>query len=46
MDVTCIGLCLADGVIISVDTMVTKNEVVDNMYKRSELAYLIYNGLS
>lgn len=28
---------------IAIDTIAVENEVVDNMYQRSELDYLIYN---
>ena len=29
---------------IAIDTIAVENEVVDNMYQRSELDYLIYNA--
>ena len=32
-----------DGSMIAIDTIAVENEVADNMYKRSELDYLIYN---
>ena len=28
---------------IAIDTIAVENEIVDNMYQRSELDYLIYN---
>ena len=32
-----------DGSTIAIDTIAVENEVADNMYRRSELDYLIYN---
>lgn len=43
MDTACVDLRLADGTVISIDTVAVENEVADNMYQRSELDYLIYN---
>ena len=36
-------LKFSDGTLIAIDTIAVENEVVDNMYQRSELDYLIYN---
>ena len=44
MDTACVELKFADGRMISIDTIAVENEVADNMYKRSELDYLIYNA--
>lgn len=30
---------------ISINTIAVENEIVDNMYQRSELDYLVYNAL-
>ncbi len=43
IDTACVELNLADGSMIAIDTIAIENEVVDNMYQRSELDYLIYN---
>ena len=43
MDTACVELKFADGSMISINTIAVENEVADNMYKRSELDYLIYN---
>lgn len=43
MDNACVELKFLDGSMISIDTIAVENEVVDNMYQRSELDYLIYN---
>ena len=43
MDTACVELKFANGSIIAIDTIAVENEVADNMYKRSELDYLIYN---
>ena len=43
LDTACVELKLADGSMISIDTITVENEVADNMYERSELDYLIYN---
>ena len=44
MDTACVELKLADGSMISIDTIAVENEVADNMYERSELDYLVYNA--
>ena len=44
MDIVCVELEFSDGSMITIDTIAVKNEVADNMYERSELDYLIYNG--
>lgn len=43
MDTTCVELKFIDGSTIAIDTIAVENEIVDNMYQRSELDYLIYN---
>lgn len=43
MDTGCVELRFSDGSMISIDTTAVENEVVRNMYERSELDYLIYN---
>ena len=43
MDTACVELKFADGSMIAIDTIAVENEVVDNMYQRSELDWLIYN---
>ena len=43
MDTACVELKFDDGSTIAIDTIAVENEVADNMYKRSELDYLIYN---
>ncbi len=42
MDTACVELKYSDGSLISIDTIAVENEFADNMYQRSELAYLIY----
>lgn len=44
MDTACVELKFFDGSIIAIDTIAVEKEVADNMYQRSELDYLIYNG--
>ena len=44
MDTACVELEFDDGSMIAIDTIAVENEVADNMYQRSELDYLIYNG--
>ena len=44
MDTSCVELKYADGTMISINTTAVENEIVDNMYQRSELDYLIYNA--
>ena len=43
MDTNCVELKFADGSMIYIDTTAVEDEVVHNMYQRSELDYLIYN---
>ena len=43
MDTACVELIFTDGSMIAIDTIAVENEVVDNMYQRSELDWLIYN---
>ena len=43
MDTACVELKFTDGSMIAIDTISVENEVVDNMYQRSELDWLIYN---
>ena len=43
MDTACVELNFSDGNMIVIDTVAVENEVVDNMYQRSELDWLIYN---
>ena len=42
-DTVCAELKFSDGSMIVIDTIAVENEIVDNMYQRSELDYLIYN---
>lgn len=42
-DTVCVELKFSDGTLIAIDTIAVENEVVDNMYQRSELDYLIYS---
>ena len=42
-DTACVGLCMEDGTLLSIDCTAVENEVADNMYQRSELDWLIYN---
>ena len=44
MDTACVELKFFDGSMIAIDTIAVENEVVRNMYERSELDYLIYNA--
>ena len=44
MDTACVDMRLADGTVISIDTVAVENEVAENMYQRSELDWLIYNA--
>ena len=44
IDTACVELKLADGTMIAIDTIAVENEVADNMYRRSELDWLIYNA--
>ncbi len=43
IDTACVELKFTDGSMLSIDTIAVENEVANNMYKRSELDYLIYN---
>lgn len=43
IDSACIELKYFDGSMIAFDTIALENKVVNNMYQRSELDYLIYN---
>lgn len=43
MDTACVELKIADGTLISIDCTAVENEIIGNMYQRSELDYLIYN---
>ena len=43
MDTACVELKYSDGSLISIDTIAVENEFADNMYRRSELDWLIYN---
>ncbi len=43
MDTACVELKYTDGSMIAIDYTAVENEVADNMYKRSELDWLIYN---
>ena len=42
MDTACVELKLTDDSMISIDCTAVEHGVADNMYQRSELAYLIY----
>ena len=44
LDTACVELCLDDGTLISIDCTAVENEVVNSMYQRSELDWLIYNS--
>ncbi len=44
IDTACVELKYSDGSMISIDCTAVENEVVDNMYQRSELDYLVYNA--
>ena len=43
-DNCCVELKFTGGSMIAIDTIAVENEVVRNMYERSELDYLIYNA--
>ena len=43
MDSGCVELKFNNGSMIVINYTAVENEVADNMYKRSELDYLIYN---
>ena len=42
-DTACVGLCMEDGTMLSIDCTAVENEVANSMYQRSELDWLIYN---
>ena len=42
-DTVCVELKFSDGTMIAIDTVAVENKVIDNMYQRSELDYIIYN---
>ena len=44
IDTACVELKYADGGMISIDTIIVENELVENIYEHSELDYLIYNA--
>ena len=44
-DTVCVELKFSDGTMIAIDTVAVENKVIDNMYQRSELDYIIYNDL-
>ena len=41
MDTACVELRYIDGTMISIDVVGVENEVVENLYQKSELDYLI-----
>ena len=43
MDTACVELHMEDGMMLSIDCTAVENEVVNSMYQRSELDWLIYN---
>ena len=43
MDTVCVELRYIYGTMISIDVVGVENEVVENLYQKSELDYLIYN---
>ena len=43
LDTACVELRLDDGTLLSIDCTAVENEVVNNMYQRSDLDWLIYN---
>ena len=43
IDTACVELKYSDGTMMSIDTIAVENEVADDMVKRSELDWLIYN---
>ena len=43
MDSGCVELKFNNGSMIAINCTAVENDVADNMYKRSELDYLIYN---
>ena len=43
IDTACVELKYTDGNMIAIDCTAVENEVADNLFRRSELDYLIYN---
>ena len=43
MDTGCVELKYTDGSLLAIDCTAFENQIVDNLYQRSELDYLIYN---
>ena len=43
MDTGCVELKYTDGSLLAIDCTAVENQIVDNLYQRSELDYLIYN---
>ena len=43
LDTACVELHLVDETLLSIDCTAVENEVVNSMYQRSELDWLIYN---
>lgn len=43
LDTACVELRQYDGTLLSIDCTAMENEVVNSMYQRSELDWLIYN---
>ena len=43
MDPGCVELKYTDGSLLAIDCTAVENQIVDNLYQRSELDYLIYN---
>ena len=43
LDTACVELRLDDGTLLAIDCAAVENEVVNSMYQRSELDWLIYN---
>ena len=43
MDTNCVELVYSSVTMVSIDTIVEKNDYVEEMYQSSELEWLIYN---
>ena len=43
IDTACVEVKLADGSMVSIDSIAVENEYANNMYETSELDFLIYN---
>lgn len=43
MDAACVEPEFADGSMLAIDTIAVENEAANNMYRRTELDYLICN---